>query len=117
MTEPTLTFEDIKELREEDSANPLMLIAKGHHDAAAFLEAAREYLKWEYGDDYALPTDIGLVQYGWARNVPDPDHGYQFWPVGRKVHNSRGVYAYTAITDIELTEFVITLRKTPHDPL
>lgn len=85
-------------LVDDDGPWPTQAVVQGHVDAGAFREVVQAELNVQYDEgQFRL---VGEVEYGWARKVPHPDHRWMFWPVGKTVRDSRGVFPYTAV-DIE----------------
>ncbi len=103
MSQSVLSLEDIKELRDEEG---LYLMAKGHHDATAFIRVVGEYMACEWGDDWQdwyQPPQPQTVDSGWGRyqfgdSVTCDEPGQVvFTDVGHRVTSMRGVFPYTAV--------------------
>ena len=94
-----LTVNDIRELRDEDGE--FSLYARGHHASEKFMTVVNLYLDQEYGYD-EMYVEPGGVRYGWARFVPTQEYGFHqvFVDVGSKVRSGRGVFSYTATTEV-----------------
>ena len=97
MSSEGLTFEDIQALNDEDGEP--YFFSKGHHDQGEFLTAVQKYLEWETDGDYVL-SNSAIVEWGWAKFIPNPEGGAFFNPVGHRIRSGRGVFAYTGIQGI-----------------
>jgi len=90
----------------DDSPWPIEGILRGHHDPVAFRAAVQAALDRDYDEGSFRP--VGAVTYGWARKIPSTEIGrsWIFWPVGTRVRDARGVFAYTgvAIAEVEVDD-------------
>lgn len=66
-----------------------ILMSKGHHDSAAFLDACAG---WNGGD----LVGWGAVKHGWFRNVPDSTGEFQ-WLMHPATPHARGAYPATTV--------------------